>query len=280
VIRRHSDLVTYATTVVLMTVAFLIARSGLYSCDDPIAYWIGVVGGSLMLVLLLYPLRKYVRWLWVQRLGKMKAWLRIHMIIGILAPTLILLHCTFRTGSVNAAIALWSMIIVMFSGFIGRFLYSHTKNGLRSEQRRLETFKKLARLDDEVDSTLWFSPYGRRLLDMFEERALDAEHAALHWAKLLMFLPAESWMVRFQAQHSINEELEIIAKRLHWSYPEHSEHIATAKHIVVEYLTCIMRVALYRAWDKLFSYWHVAHVPFVFMLVFASITHIIAVHFY
>lgn len=278
--KRHADLITYASTVVLMTIAFLIARSGLYSYDDDFAYWLGVIGGSLMLVLLCYPLRKYVRWHWVQQLGRMKIWLRFHMIIGILAPTIILLHCTFRTGSTNAAIALWSMVVVMSSGFIGRFLYSHTKNGLRSEQRRLETFKKLARLDDEVDSTLWFSPYARRLLDMFEERALDAEHAAQHWLKLLLFLPFESWLVRFQAQHAINEELEILAKVQHWTYSEHSDRITTAKHIVVEYLTCIMRVALYRAWEKLFSYWHVAHIPFVFMLVFASVTHIIAVHIY
>jgi hypothetical protein len=277
---RHSDLVAYATTVVLLTLTFLLARSGLYSYDDNVAYWLGVVGGSLMLILLAYPLRKYLPWLWVQRLGGMKSWLIGHMLIGIAAPLLILLHCTFRTGSINAAMALWSMIIVVCSGFIGRFLFGHTMRGVRVERKNLDDFRTVARLTDETDSTLWFSPYARKLLVMFEERALDAEHAAQHWLHLLTVLPIESWIVRIQAQHAINEELEILAKVKHWSYPEHSEHIATAKHIVVEYLTCIMRVALYRAWEKLFSYWHVAHIPFVFMLVFASVIHIIAVHLY
>lgn len=35
-----------------------------------------------------------------------------------------------------------------------------------------------------------------------------------------------------------------------------------------------------RIWTELFSYWHVAHVPILYMMAFAVIIHIIAVHMY
>jgi len=41
-------------------------------------YWLGIIGGTLMLVLLLYPLRKKVRFLNI--FGKIKYWFKLHML--------------------------------------------------------------------------------------------------------------------------------------------------------------------------------------------------------
>ncbi len=49
-------------------------------------------------------------------------------------PLLILAHSTFRVGSLNAGVALYSMIIVALSGIVGRFIYSRVNRGLYGEQ--------------------------------------------------------------------------------------------------------------------------------------------------
>jgi hypothetical protein len=40
------------------------------------------------------------------------------------------------------------------------------------------------------------------------------------------------------------------------------------------------RVAEHHFYMKLFSYWHVAHVPFFIMLLVAGVVHVISVHVY
>jgi len=41
-----------------------------------------------------------------------------------------------------------------------------------------------------------------------------------------------------------------------------------------------VNVAQFEAYDRLFSLWHVLHIPFVYVLVVSAIAHVIAVHVY
>jgi uncharacterized membrane protein YidH (DUF202 family) len=51
------------------------------------------------------------------------AWFRLHVILGVAGPVLILFHCNFRLGALNSNVALFSMGAVVASGVIGRYLY-------------------------------------------------------------------------------------------------------------------------------------------------------------
>ena len=73
------------------------ARS--WSGDDGFGYSLGIVAVSCMLLLLMYPLRKRLRFL--SFLGATKHWFRTHMILGTLGPVLALYHCNFTIGSAN-----------------------------------------------------------------------------------------------------------------------------------------------------------------------------------
>jgi hypothetical protein len=50
--------------------------------------------------------------------------------------------------------------------------------------------------------------------------------------------------------------------------------------LVNEYTDAVLRVAQLSAWSRLFSLWHVLHVPFVFLMVVCAIAHVVAVHAY
>ena len=62
-------------------------------------------GGSMMLVLLVYPLRKRVRAL--RFMGTVAHWFRAHMILGVAGPVCILLHSNFSLGATNSNVALF-----------------------------------------------------------------------------------------------------------------------------------------------------------------------------
>ncbi len=69
---------TLIMTVVLL--ALMVWTEPAYSPASGAGYWMGVTGGSLMLVLLIYPLRKRIAVLWI--LGPIRHWFRLHLFAG------------------------------------------------------------------------------------------------------------------------------------------------------------------------------------------------------
>ena len=98
------------------------------SAETGTGYTLGIVGGSLMLVLLLYPLSKRIELL--TRFIPIRYWFGIHMLFGIIGPVLILFHSNFQTGSTNSTVALTCMLLVAGSGIIGRYIYTRIHHGL------------------------------------------------------------------------------------------------------------------------------------------------------
>jgi len=88
--------------------AWRVAQGDFYTAGSDLGYYMGLIGGVMMLLLLTYPLRKHLRFMhgW----GPIKPWFRTHMFLGIAGPTLILFHSTFHIGSLNAGVALVSML--------------------------------------------------------------------------------------------------------------------------------------------------------------------------
>src|ERR1035437_5884116 len=82
----------------------------------------GIVGGVwLWAPMYLYPLRK--KWKWLSKKGKTKNWLDYHILMGLVGPVLITFHSSFKLRGV-AGFAYWSMIAVVASGIVGRYLYN------------------------------------------------------------------------------------------------------------------------------------------------------------
>ena len=57
----------------------------------------GIAGLGLILVTLLYVLRKKVSWL--SRIGNLKIWLEVHIFCGIVGPALITLHTSLGSST-------------------------------------------------------------------------------------------------------------------------------------------------------------------------------------
>jgi hypothetical protein len=92
---------------------------------------IGVAGFLLMLATeSLYSFRKRTRrasW------GSMAGWLQFHIFTGLVGPYMVLLHTSWKFNGLAGATTLLTLLIVV-SGFIGRYLYTRIPRTLESLQ--------------------------------------------------------------------------------------------------------------------------------------------------
>jgi hypothetical protein len=92
----------------------------------------GVGAFALFLFLWLYPLRKKFRFLAFT--GSIAKWLDVHVVAGLCIPLLAAMHAAWHfTGLIGLGYA--AMMIVVLSGFIGRYLYVRIPQRSRDEPR-------------------------------------------------------------------------------------------------------------------------------------------------
>jgi hypothetical protein len=65
-----------------------------------------------------------------------------------------------------------------------------------------------------------------------------------------------------------------------WPADRLASRIANRTALIAAHLRAVQRVAQLGAFEQLFSWWHVLHVPLVFMMVLTAIAHVVAVHMY
>lgn len=254
--------------------AWLAGRaSGLQAGSDA-GYWIGVAGGLAMLALFLYPLRKRLRWM--RGWGSTRAWFITHMVLGLSGPWLVLVHCGFRIGSLNATVALASMTVVALSGVVGRYLYVQVHRGLSQQRTDLaELNRALEQGSVGLSSRMADAPAARERLLAFEREVLaDTRRStgASPWPMLRLWWRSRG--VLRDVRHEIDRALRDSEA------PQRRQRRQALLGLARAQVGQVLRVAHFASWERLFSLWHVLHLPFVHVMVVCALVHVVAVHAY
>lgn len=263
----------------VLAVSMFAAHKKYYSPGDDFGYYLGVAGGVMMLTLLLYPLRKHFRFL--QPVGAIRHWFRVHMILGIMGPLFIVVHSAYGIGSLNAAVAIGCMLLVAGSGVIGRFMYARIHHGLYGRKATLQDMQQdLGIHATEVRSKFHFAPTVDIRLKAFGEMSQQhpAGFLAASWQFMTLGLRAQ--FVRSACRHELRKILGKHAALRQWDRAKLNHRLAAADDMIRSYLDTARHAAQFTTYVRLFSLWHILHVPFVFMLVISGIVHVIAVHMY
>lgn len=256
--------------IAVIWLGWVVAHGHYYKSGIGLGYNLGLAGGLMMAMLLLYSLRKHVKFM--QKLGKLKYWFKIHMILGVLGPTLVLFHTTFKLGSLNAAVAFYCMLLVAGSGLVGRFVYTRIHKGLYGSRSTLkEAHEELAGSSGDVKSRLHFFPKVEKWVTAFEKEALEARRG--FFAGVWFFLSFDVRRMLLYRRCSKNIHQVLGAGRM-------ADVEKEAKKMVGQYLLQIQTVAQFKKFEQIFSAWHVLHLPFMFMMVATAIFHVIWVHMY
>lgn len=227
-----------------------------FTPEKGLGYMLGIVGGSMILTLLLYPVRKHVRLF--RKLAPVRYWFRIHMLLGVAGPVLILYHANFSFGATNSNVALICMLIVSGSGLFGRFFYSRIHEGLYGQKIEFGDLRKsLADIHAHIAAT---SAATGTMLQSLEQQALQSR-------TLLLALPHMLWF-RLQIFNARRRTRSILR-----------QNRGFIQDLDV-YFEKLIRLANFSIYERLFSLWHIFHIPLFFLLLISGIVHVIAVHIY
>ncbi len=269
----------YILLALLICVGYLLRDLSILTPEEGFGYWLGIVGGSLMLALLLYPLRKRLRLL--HFLGPTKHWFRVHMAFGLIGPVLILYHCNFQLGSINSQVALYCMLLVAGSGIIGRHFYARIHRGLYGKKTSLRELQK--DLSVSVEKS-----HGLATLMPHLVARLDQMAEELHGCKVTQSLGigrSLRWTFTHTFTHislllTARHELKVAATNSSIVARDHQRLSKTASRYIREYMSLIGRVAQFSFYERLFALWHVLHLPIFLLMIVSALFHVLAVHMY
>ena len=244
------------------------------SAETGIGYFLGILGGSLMVILLIYPLSKRVKFLtrWIP----IRYWFGIHMLLGTLGPLLILFHSNFNLGSTNSTVALICMLLVAGSGVVGRYIYTHTHHGLFGSHITLKELKDETE-DNHIELLKMYSmdeKLNNRLTKM-EAKVLKPDTNLMTSILHVVSLAFNARRLQAKVIHLLSDSYE---------RDDHDKALLPGSAVVINsvnrYTQALRRTAELRVYERLFSLWHILHLPFFIMMILTAITHIFAVHLY
>jgi hypothetical protein len=226
--------------------------------SGPIGNILGLTGVTLMLVMHLYSVRRrypHLRWM-----GTVPAWLEFHIFCGVLGPILITLHTSIKFNGL-ISVAYWSMVLVVASGFVGRYLYVRIPRSIRGQELTHEEVAARAAECTRRLAAMGLSETVLRKVGELEARLVPASEAEVTWRGLLLGDLAARWhLARF-------------SHRLQLPRGAHTT-VVEVQGLIRERATLLRRIAYLKRTRRLFELWHVYHRPLAVLMGVIVVVHV------
>ncbi len=254
-----------AITVVYLAVVASTGR--VPAASEAFGHGLGIVGFILMLMTeTLYSIRKRTRF---ARWGRMAYWLKFHIFTGLVGPYMVLLHTSWKFAGLAGLVMLLTVIVVI-SGFIGRYIYTaipRTVDGLVLEE---EDVNRMIR-ETEAALQQWLQAQSERTRQVVREMLTVEERltASLPPVVLLWVRPLVEWYYRW----------------LWWREKRRLGRLARAEARKLDRLMARRRLlrrqrAMLLWARRALALWHTLHVPLGAVLFTLAFVHICAALYY
>ena len=233
-------------------------------------YLLGIIGLGFMTTLLFYSVRKRLPAL--RNMGRLSTYFQIHMMLGLFGPVAILYHCNFSLGSLNSNVSLACALVVAGSGVAGRLIYTRIHYGL--SDRRTTLVELRASLEDtksDVSSEESIALVRDELREL--ESRLSGSGTGL-FGSLGSSLSLSHWCRRTLRRARRELRRDDRARNLSTS-ARRARRRALKRHVAA-----VRAVGSLGAYERIFSLWHVLHLPLCFLLFVSAAVHVIAVNIY
>ena len=225
-----------------------------------VGHGIGIAGSTLMVIGVFgYMARKRFRSL--SRIGVLKYWLEFHIFLCTLGPILVLYHTTFKFGGI-VAVSFWSMVAVVVSGIIGRFIYLQIP---RTIQGRELSLSDLSGLESDL------------FTEMQEQYKVNYELIAQLNIALSNSGSEENVnfilriFKRFRFERKLMKQVRKELKTQQLKGRDYRKVVQLFKSKIL----LNRRIAWLSTMQDFLRYWHVAHLPFALIMLVIMIVHII-----
>lgn len=254
-------LITLATTVWLTQVGWSFYRTPLeerfyhphydwFKASGAFGHGLGIVGTVLIVFgVVMYIGAKQRGWL--TKHFRLRHLLEFHIFLCTLGPILVLFHTTFKFGGL-VSVGFWSMVLVVLSGVIGRYIYLQIPQAMNGRALAL----------DEV---------------MEQEQALvsallkaDARAAAVVPLLRGFDNPHRFGWRRWQAERAHRRAVLVALKESGVA----AERQREARTLLMEAAGLRSRMTRLETMQSLFKHWHVVHRPFALIMLVIVVLHV------
>jgi hypothetical protein len=173
------------------------------------------------------------------------------------------------------------MLLVAGSGVIGRYMYTRLHANLNGHEDTLEQLKAAGERMRKQSTSIAVLPGLVEEFDRIEQRLIVPPKSAfgrvLHLFTGAIRIARARFLLREKIQLAVNKARSGDSPLL----ARHAEHIGElARRYGYRRLEAGRRMNEYQLYARLFSFWHVLHVPLFFMLLIAGIVHVVAINVY
>jgi len=227
--------------------------------SGPIGHGLGILGTLLILIgVFSYIGRKKNKFL--PKVGALKYWLEFHIFLCSVGPLLILFHTAFKFGGI-VSISFWSMVAVVLSGVIGRFIYIQIPRTIQGRELSLAEIK-------EMKDTM---NLGLKNKYNLEEITYQRLMAATQKAEALpgIDLPNGESPQRSE-KRAIKTEVKKIITESGLSGRDRKGVMKLFKNE----MKINARIKRLQLMQTLFKHWHVAHLPFALVMLVIMVIHV------
>jgi len=241
-----------------LTDRFYHERHNWFKPSGVMGHGLGIIGTLLILIgVTMYIARKRSKFL--SRFGKLKYWLEFHIFLCTLGPIMVLFHTAFKFGGI-VSIAFWSMVAVVLSGVIGRFIYIQIPRSIEGRELSLaEIQNSKASLNITLNNIHNFTSEDIKIIEEYTH--VDSSQ--------LGFSPMDILNNYLETNSKINELNQYLSAK---SISKKDQK--TIVKIVKQEININKKIARLQLMQKLFKYWHVAHLPFALIMLVIVLIHI------
>lgn len=220
-----------------------------------LGHFFGIAGALFMILLLVYSLRKRLRFM--RNWGNLNSWLEVHIFLGLAGPILVFFHSDLKFSGL-VGLSFWSMVLVVMSGVVGRYIYQSIPRSMSGmELSGIELEAEEIGLTFELRKLL---PRGHPFWTMFDD--LEKKRlAALGSGSVARFGSG----IRFRIK--LNRALKN-ARAL-----SSGERRRLSK-LIMKRQTLLKRKQFLARTMKVLHYWHLLHIPFVLIMFLILVIHI------
>ncbi len=220
---------------------------------------LGIIGTLLILIgVFSYIARK--RYKSLARLGRLKYWLEFHIFLCSVGPIMVLFHTAFKFGGI-VSISFWSMVAVVASGVIGRFIYIQIPRTIEGRELSLSEVQGLkGNLEDILK--------GHYRLDE------ASYNAVLESTRIKPRTPGENLLSGMMSRHFEDKKTIRTVKKILRGNQLPNATVLQVTQLIKREISLNNRIERLLTMQKLFKYWHVAHLPFAIIMLIIMVVHV------
>jgi len=224
-----------------------------------VGHGLGIVGTFLMILgVSSYMARK--RFHFLSRFSILKHWLEFHIFLCTLGPILVLYHTSFKFGGI-VSFSFWSMVTVFLSGIIGRFIYIQIPRTIEGRELSLNEVHDMKTDIGEILKNSY----------KLDEDSYQTILSVIH---IEPATKSNSSFFRFDKKYFNNVKTLKLVRSLLKKNKLPKDDYKNVVSLVKKEISLNRKIERLVTMQKLFNYWHVAHLPFALVMLIIMLIHV------